>query len=247
MNQAEFLKEMGLSEKEAIIYQIMLKIGVSPAQKVVMETEMPRGTVYEILSQLEQKNLIESFQNEKNITVFRAKHPFALKEYVENKKEHIRQTETKLDSIFTDFINLYSQSQTRPGVKFYEGKKGIIKIYEEILKENKPIDSFEEKGDMIEYIPDYVPIFVKKRVKKQLPNRVISPDTNKYNKTNPAKFITAKLLPADQFPFRMDIKIAGNKVSLITFNKKNAVGILIDNQEIADNFQMLFELMWSKL
>ena len=130
---------MGLSSKEAQIYQIMLEIGTVPAQTIVKETQMPRGTVYEILEQLKQKRLIDSFQNEKNITIFRAKHPFALKEFVENKKEIISQTETKLNSILTDFINLYSQSQNKPGVKFYEGKEGIKKVLWDSLKSKTEI------------------------------------------------------------------------------------------------------------
>ena len=53
-----------------------------------------------------------------------------------------------------------------------------------------------------------------------------------------------KFLATALFPFRMDIKIAGRLVSLITFKKDSTVGVLIDNQEIADNFQILFELLW---
>lgn len=247
MDQSTLLNQIGLSEKEANLYQLMLELGAQPAGKVVLTADMPRGTVYEILNQLTEKGLIDQYQNNKNVTVFRAKHPYALKEYIENQKTKIEQTESQLDSVFADFVNLYSTAQNRPGVKFYEGREGIIKIYEEILRENKPIDSIEEKGDMNAYIPDYVPIFVKKRVNKKLPNRVISPDTNVNNITNPDKFITAKTIPADKFPFRMDIKITGQKVSLITFNGEQASGILIDNKEIADNFQMLFDFLWGKV
>ena len=92
-----------------------------------------------------------------------------------------------------------------------------------------------------------MPVFVKKRVSQKIPNRVISPDTNTYNVTDPQKLITAKTIPADQFPFRMDIKITDTKVSLITFNNQEAVGILIDNKEIAENFKTLFTLLWERV
>jgi len=135
----------------------------------------------------------------------------------------------------------------KSGVRYYEGKEGIIKIYEELLDNNQPIDSIEEKGDLLAYIPNYAADYVKKRIKRKLFNRVISPDTNTLNKTNSEKFIEARPVSAEEFPFRMDIKISGHKVSLITFQKKNAVGILIDNPEIADNFKILFNFLWSKL
>jgi hypothetical protein len=116
-----------------------------------------------------------------------------------------------------------------------------------LLDNNLPIDSIEEKGDLLAYLPDYASEYVQKRVQKKLFNRVISPDSNILNKTDPKKFIEARLASTNEFPFRMDIKISGHKVSLITFQKKNAVGVLIDNPEIADNFRILFNLLWDKL
>src|SRR5690606_1135553 len=110
----------------------------------------------------------------------------------------------------------------RPGVKFYEGKEGIIQAYEELLDNMQPIDSIEDARDMVDFIPDYVQTYVRKRVERGLPNRSIAPDTNTINDPNPDRLLDSRLLPASLFPFRMDIKISGNTVQLTTLEKNQA-------------------------
>jgi len=240
------IDKIGLTDKESALYELLLSTGETTAGKLIKNSGLKRATVYTVLDSLIKKNLVEQTELAP-IIKYQAKHPYVLKELAESRVREIQSAGGELDALLPSLAHLYGEHHNRPGVSFYSGKEGIIKIYETILAQNQPIDSIEEKGDMLAYIPDYVPVFVKKRVQKKLPNRVISPDTNKYNVSNPDKFITAKTLPAEQFPFRMDIKIAGDKVSLITFNKEEAGGVLIDNREIADNFKMIFELLWEKI
>ncbi len=135
----------------------------------------------------------------------------------------------------------------RPGVKFYQGKEGIISIYDALLDQGEPIDSFEDKGEMIKLIPEYAAGYPKQRVKRNIFNRVIAPRDNPINQTDPTLLRETRFVTTDRFPFRMDIKISGRYVSLITFQKENPVGVLIDNKEIAENFRMLFNLVWSSL
>ncbi|HOZ36476.1 MAG TPA: helix-turn-helix domain-containing protein [bacterium] len=240
------LTQLGLSDKEAEIYQIMLRHGKTPASKILPETSLKRTTVYSILEDLVKKGIVEKDESGAVIE-FRAKHPYALKEYLESRVSQIKTAESKLDAVLPDFISFYNSAQNRPGVKFYEGKEGIIKIYEELLKQGKNIDSIEDKGEMAAFIPEYSKDYPKKRVKHNIFNRVIAPSDNPINPTNEKEMRETRFIPTSQFPFRMDVKIVGQLVSLITFKKDNPTGVLIDNQELAENFRMMFELIWNFL
>ncbi|NMB48057.1 hypothetical protein GYA13_01250 [Candidatus Kuenenbacteria bacterium] len=240
------LTQLGLSDKEAEIYQIMLRHGKTPASKILPETTLKRTTVYSILEELVQKGIVEKDESGA-IIEFRAKHPYALKEYLESRVIQIKTAESKLDAVLPEFISFYNSAQNRPGVKFYEGKEGIIKIYEELLRQGKNIDSIEDKGELADFIPDYSKSYPQKRVKRNIFNRVIAPSDNPINPTNEQDMRETKFIPTSQFPFRMDVKIAGQLVSLITFKKDNPAGVLIDNQELAENFKLLFEMIWGFL
>jgi sugar-specific transcriptional regulator TrmB len=182
----------------------------------------------------------------------------------EPKQEYAAENPDKIISMFNHYIeknqafieqakNIIPQLKSihnvkeRPKIRFYEGKEGIIKIYEDLLAQKSHIDSFEDKGEMSLFIPEYAKEFITKRIKNKVYNRVIAPSTNQININSQAELRETRFLPVSQFPFRMDIKIAGNEVSLISFQKENPVGILIENKEIADNFHILFDLVWKFL
>lgn len=247
MNQIDLLQEMGLSQKEGYIYQILLKLGQSPAKKIVVEAEMPRGTVYEILAQLANKKLIEQFQNDKNVTIFRVRHPFALKEYIEDKKVKISQTEVKLDSIFNDFINLYSQNQSRPGVKFYEGKEGVKKVlWDSLLADN--VYTYADMKPVVTYINDINQEYVKAREKKGIKKKVIlldTPFTRDYMKNyrlapDDIKFIKNQDAP----PFQTIMEIYDGKISYVTLSDKIMIGVIIEDRYIYEMHKYLFEHLW---
>lgn len=241
------LIQAGLNPEQAAVYEVLLKIGPSPARKISQNSPYKRSLVYKILDELVALNLASKKDEVGKISMFEPAHPMKLKELTEKKAEAAKQAQSALDSVLSDLTLAYGMISGRPGVKFYEGRDGIIKIYEEILKSGSPIDSIEDKGEMAAFIPEYFPQFIKKRVKLGIRNRVIVPADNKINIDSQAELRETRFIPTAQFPFRMDIKITDRFVSLVTFQKEHPVGVLIDNQEIADNFRMLFEFVWKSL
>jgi HTH-type transcriptional regulator, sugar sensing transcriptional regulator len=246
MDQKMLLNEIGLSDKEAEIYQILLRIGVAPAKKVVLEANMPRGTVYEILEQLTKKQLLEQFQNEKNITVFRVRHPYALKEFIESQKEKISQTEVKLDSLFADFVNLYSQSQNRPGVKFYEGIEGVKKVLWDTLNSKTEILTIADIEAIKKYIYDINEEYVKQRNKKAIPKRLLVQDTPyaRERQKNYSEITHSKLFKLDINPFNTMMQIYDNKIAYITMTENFFISIIIEDSFLYSMHKALFNSIW---
>ena len=243
----QILSQAGLYADQAKIYEILIKNGPLEAGKIAKKTDITRSLVYKILEELIEKGLVLKDEQSQKVIIFKPEHPLKLQVIQEKMAQKAKNAQIALDTILPALSSDFNQLFGSAHVRFFEGKEGIIKLYEIILAQKAPIDSIEEKGDMLAFIPDYVPIFVKKRIAAQIPNRVISPENNPYNKTDPSKFIEAKLVLVEKFPFRIDIKICADKISLITFKKETAFAALIDDQEIADNFRILFNFIWSLL
>lgn len=242
----DIFEKLGLNKNEAQIYQLLLEKGPLGVKPILFNTKLKRGNAYYHLDSLEKKELVETTKT-RGRTIFMAKHPEQLDLLLTKQKAALAAAEEELGKNLPELRSIFQLATTKPGVKFYEGKEGIIKIYEDLLAQGANIDSIEDKGEMAAFIPEYVKEFVAKRIKKNIFNRVIAPSNNPINLSNSKELRETRGLPVAQFPFRMDIKIAGNGVSLISFQKDNPIGILIENKEIADNFKMLFELLWKLL
>lgn len=242
----DIFQKLGLNKNEAQIYQLLLEKGPLGVKPILFNTKLKRGNAYYHLDSLEKKGLVET-TTERGRTIFIAKHPEQLGLLLAKQKTALATAEEELGKNLPELRSMFQLATTKPGVKFYEGKEGIIKIYEDLLAQGANIDSFEDKGEMAAFIPEYAKQFIAKRVRKNIFNRVIAPSNNPINISTPKELRETRNVPVAQFPFRMDIKIAGNEVSLISFQKDNPIGILIENKEITDNFKMLFELLWKLL
>ncbi len=248
MNQSTLLQEIGLSQKEATIYQLMLELGQTPAKTIIAKTSMPRGTVYEILDQLVQKGLLEQYQNEKNLTVFRAKHPYALKEYIESQKQKMTQTEIKLESLFEDFTKLFHQSQQRPGVKFFEGMEGVKKALKDSLTSKTEILTVADIEATVKFINEINEEYVRERNKEKIPKRLLAVDNAFSRERYKAKknLLDVRLLKISIQPFNTSLQIYDDKIAYITMNEKGLTATIIENPFIYSMHRALFEILWER-
>ncbi len=245
----ETLKQLGFSEKEAEIYQILLKLGKVPANKILPHTQLKRTTVYSILDELAEKGLIEKDES-RGLIEFRAKHPYSLKEYLENRVQQIKTAEKQLEAVLPNFISLYQQAQHRPGVRFYEGKEGMHKVLDDSLTSKSEILTYVDIEAIIEYIPEINKKYVKKREKLGIKKRGIVIDTpaaRKYLAAYDTKVTSSKLIPLELGSTKTIIQIYDNKVSYITLGQDMMIGLIIADKYIYRMHKALFEYNWNTL
>jgi HTH-type transcriptional regulator, sugar sensing transcriptional regulator len=237
----------GLSKNQAIVYEAFIQHGSDTAGNITKKTPLKRGIVYKTLEELVESMLVEKKEEEGKPTIFIPLHPSKIKERLRKEEDDAKNAQVELQTAMPQMISHYNMAFNKPSVRFFEGKDGIIELYKELLAEGKTIESIEDKGEMVAFIPEYVKRFIKTRIQKGIVNRVISPSGNPINADNKNEFREARSIPLKKYPLSMDIKIVADKVSLITFTKDTAVGILIDHPEIAENFRILFRFMWDTL
>ncbi len=247
--EKNLLKQIGLSEKEAEIYQILLKLGKVPANKILPHTQLKRTTVYSILDELADKGLIEKDES-RGLIEFRAKHPYSLKEYLENQVQQIKTAERQLEAVLPDFISLYQQAQNRPGVRFYEGKEGMRKVIEDSLNSQTEIYTYVDIEAIMQYIPEINKDYVKKREKLGIKKKGIIVDTptaRKYLANYDTRVTTSKLIPLKTGPTKTIMQIYDNKISYITLGQDTMIGLIVADQYIYQMHKALFEYIWQSL
>ncbi|NCO05297.1 MAG: hypothetical protein GW939_04105 [Candidatus Magasanikbacteria bacterium] len=239
----EALEHLGLSEKDAEVYQTLLKIGPSTIQTILDAVPYKRGDLYNIITSLEEWDLIEKKETDKKKT-YTAKHPSKLEDIIQRQHQELEQQKNTLQDVLGNLTSMYNLSYHKQGVQYFEGKQGIINAYEKLLDIREPIDSIEDKGEMGKFISDYLKKFIKKRISREIFNRVIAPSTNEINITSRKELRETRTIKVTEFPFEMDIKICKNTLLFVTLKKESAIAIMIEDPIIAHNFRILFQFLW---
>ena len=178
------LKKVGFSEKEALVYTHLIRLGAQPASVIAEKAEINRTTTYDIIETLTKKGLISSIKKD-GITYFKALDPKELLNYLEREKvEHVKQLEKQqkeIETLLPALISLENPESTKPKVTFYEGEKGMRQAYEDTLTSSETILAYANVEDMHKGLPNFFPEYYQRRgVEKKIHIKCIAPD----NKTS---------------------------------------------------------------
>ena len=81
------LFQIGLSEKETVVYGVLLNLGKSGIGQILKKTPYKRGDVYNIMYSLVQKGLI-SENKERGKKIFILENPDKLNELINNQEKY---------------------------------------------------------------------------------------------------------------------------------------------------------------
>lgn len=112
------LVNIGLNEKEAVVYISLCELGEATAYKIYKKTQIKEPTVYVILEQLKKKNLVLNIPNNKK-KLFIA---VSLDKYLENIQESLI-TARKVNQ---DIKNK-TKKDGKPKVLFFDGLNEVKK------------------------------------------------------------------------------------------------------------------------
>lgn len=238
MEPQEILFSVGFNKKEAQVYLAALELGGATITDIAQKAGLPRTTSYGIIKILSQKGLV-SFNVKKKRKYFFAEDPKRLLSIAQERGRILEEAMPNLQSI-------YNVSEVKPKVKFYEGKNGIKSILEDILKLKKDFFAITAIEDMLKVFDNYFPHFIKERVNckinvKLLTNR--SPVALTLAQKDKMEFRQTKFVP-EGFFFHTAMFIYGDKLAMISVNKKPVIGIVIEDANIVYTQKMLFEIIW---
>jgi HTH-type transcriptional regulator, sugar sensing transcriptional regulator len=241
------LTQAGLSQEQAQIYEILLKNGPSTARKIAQNSPYKRTLVYKILEDLGKIGLVTRQDEVGKVSIFSPSHPVKLKELAEKKQQQAKQAETALENILGTLVSNYNLFSGKPGVQFYEGVEGVNKITADSLTAKGVIYSYVDNEAVNKYVPKINEEYKKKREHLGIKKKMITVDgpyiREKVKTYNPA-VSEVRVIPST-YPFVSVMQIYDNKISYLTLDEKNMIGIIIDDPHLAKMHKTLFEYTWS--
>lgn len=235
-----------LNEKERRVLGALNKLGEVPVSAIADETLINRTALYHTIEGLIKKGLINRIHKEK-IAYFRS---IALSEYEEWARRQIKSVESETENLRnwlstqkSDHPTLYSD------IRYFEGVEGVKNLYADSWRDNEEKiiyaitdyeKAYETLGDFFrrEYFPARVSHGV--RVKSLLPQ-----SASGKRDTGTAKDLLRDMRFINLFKdLGIEINIYGHKISLVAFDRKKPLGIIMKNEIMASAFRKIFEYLW---
>lgn len=240
METTTILQKYGLTDKETKVYLASLELGTASITQLSKKANLKRPTTYLIIDDLLKKQLLIAVPQGKK-TCYKPENPESLPDDLEQKKKDI-------ETILPQLKSLYTKSSKKPRVRYYEGKEGLIKIYEEAVK-SKEIWSMFGADKYYETFDDEFNQHLFRILSRQ--GGIIYDlveDTKRGREDTKQKYKTGlrehKFLPKGMH-VPTDILVFGDRVAIISL--ENVMGVIIEDEAIALTQKTLLEFTWNQL
>ncbi len=238
----EALKGLGLSENEAMVYDTALQLGPSTILRIARTAGLRRTTTYSVVEALIHDGLMSKEVRGLKV-VYVAEDPKRLEAVFEEKREAFKK-------VSQEFAALYNLKGEESKVKYYEGIRSITGLYNDLLSELKPHDTWYAISDTHQWVetdPEFFEAFILRRVKKNLDVRLLLKDSERAQATKRLERNynqQVKILPHSALT--TNILITPKKVIFHQLTPP-VLAIVVENRSIVAALKEVFELLWSAI
>ncbi len=238
---------LGLAPKETKVYLSLVKEGPSSVRQLAVATGMNRGTVYDLLKELQAHGLAR-FYNAETRQYFVAESPKRLEEMLVEKEASLHKATHELSSVVSQLETLYDGGDRQPIVRMYEGADGVRQILEDVLASVEPISDKEYyvySSSAVRNAGLYVgyPNYTKDRIEKGIHVKNIS-----FGKSGKAAGLDERrhVESAAGAPTYV-LMYAGKVANIFLDGRGEFMGLIIDNKAMYETQRVLFLELWSRL
>lgn len=238
---------MGLSQKEAEFYEILLTLGKANMGQMLKKLSFKRGDAYNIAYSLIKKNLIaETEENGKK--TFILENPEKLNDLLENQEKEIKNTKETLAQILPDFKIGYNTIFDKPGVRVLEGLAGFKKIYTDIIKTKKDLKIFSSDADRTNAeMSKIIDNNIDKQFQAGIKTQALMSSKNPLHQESiynlKQKNVAIHIIDNELLKLPAQILIYDNKI-VITALKKEIISTIIENDDISNSLKNIFDYLW---
>ncbi|MCC7543576.1 hypothetical protein IT415_02610 [bacterium] len=243
MNE-DTLIQLGLNQAQAKIYLLLIQNGLMTPPKIAELAQESRTNAYTVLDKLEELGLVKRTRSGKKLA-YEPENPVALERLMEKRRKEVHQAEQRVKESMPALLNYFYTYQNRPGVRYFEGKDGIMELYLDQLRTKQDIYFIRSDGDINLLGPKIYDI-INKRHELGLKVHGIEAaeaDVIKYARENDQRLGREMAwYPPNTYDEPVNIYTYGNKVAIISYAEET-IGVLIESPQIAAAFKQLHAIV----
>jgi len=241
MDIVSVLQNLGLDEKQALVYYDCLQYGGDTAFNISKRTKLKRPTVYVKVEELMKRGLIEKTETSKT-TIYKASTPDRIVGELESRR---KEAETLLPTL----MSLYKSDPDKTRIQVLEGSAATKKVLEEALASMKDDQEVLRFGstDILKQGSEPAHKAWAKNVKtsKRHVREILggSPADREYSSNAMYKANPNHQIRVSKQVFENDNLIFGNKLAIFSI-KNNLFVTVIEDEQIANSYRAFFNLAW---
>lgn len=241
---ADNLLQLGLTSEEIPVYLAVLEMGGGYVSTIARKAKVHRVTCYNTLANLQVQGLITTTK-QKGMLWYVAEPPQVLLNQVEEKVELAQK-------ILPELTALHRSSAFTPRIRFFEDKKSILTIFDDMLQAKTEILGYSNLVPLSELFEEVLTRFGKDLLKNHLKSRFLSPyDTENtklvdkfFAKTIQHGNLEVLCVNPEQFPFKNGVFFYDDKMAIISFDKNELLGVIIQSAVNTQTQKAMFDLAW---
>jgi len=239
----ESLKELGLSENEAAVYQASLASGPTTVLNIAKTAGIKRTTAYSVIEDLMKPGLMTI-----EVKGFKKLYSPASPEKLENILEQRKQDFQKL---LPELSAMYNLKGGESFLKYYSGLPAVKFLYNSLIEEVRPGEPYDVISDSTQWYAldrKFFDDFIERRGKMGIKTRLLlqdSPIAREEKKYERQHNKTIKFLPADS-GFDVNLVVTPYKV-VVHQLVEPVMAIIIETKSVIHLHQKMFELIWNSI
>jgi sugar-specific transcriptional regulator TrmB len=243
------LKELGLSDPEANLYAVSLKLGPSSISELAKNVNVSRPNVYKIIEGLQMYGLASFYGKEKYARNFMVESPTIVFEKLQAKKESLNRLGHQIVTELPELLALYQQGGKDTKIKILKGREQYVRVFLQTADETANGGVIEFFGSAEDFIGltgwDTEKIWIKKRIKKNISVKsLVPPGSVAMLKKNQEDELREVRIYSGNFSFSTAFELFGNK--MIVWQPVAPLAVLIEDQYIVSMFRSIFYTLWGK-
>ncbi len=239
---------LGLSGLEIKFFEASFKLGPATINEVAKASSVQRSTAYLIAQDLLSKGFLEEDLQgyKKKVSAI---DPKRVLQMLANKQRLFRRQELEVEEKLPELQANFQGSEFRPKVKVFEGNKGLLNIWQDILSAKGEILLWTNQDTETQFFNEAAHNkFVDERVRKEIKVRVLAVNNQRAKKLIPSDekaLRQTKLLP-ENVNFSSETYIYDNKVAMLDYNK-DIIGVIIESVPFSSYHKSVFEMNWNSI
>ena len=243
MDVQTILEQLGYHANEIKIYLAALEMGEINITELASQAGLPRTTVREHVEEMLKKGLLNHYEKHGR-TFYMAGLPSRL---LAREKER----EAALSLVLPDLEAIKAKNGIqKPTISTFYGVEEIKEIFKDMIETKHHIMAVDAWEDIQKFLgKEFIDSFIKLRYEHFLKIQLIVEKTSatwELKKKDSDQLRRTKFLPSNFQLRRTSNFIYGNKVAMISMNRKEPMGIIVEDPDIVHTMTVYFENLWNQ-
>lgn len=239
--------QLGCNEKHIKFYNANLELGAATLVEITKKARLQRSTAYIVAAEMVAKGLVNE-DHKAYKKLFTAAEPDLLLQKLEARQRQITRNTVALKEALPELRAAHQTTTTRPRVRTFEGKDGLVAVWKDILSEQQEILLWtNQETESHVFGRGTHEQFIAERVAKGIEIRVLAvknSEAETLRAHDDASLRKTKLLPEDVY-FTSETYIYGNKIAVLDIGR-NIFGVITENEQVANSQRAVFEIVWAQ-